>query len=412
MKIERESLLLLAPAIYLFVLPLAHTTALRSIAFVVSVLLLLWTWRAYATPLIPLKAAFSAWLAIALLSLIWAVYPEYSIGEIKSEILFGFLTFALFFSLTRGRRELTFWIAVLAVSSLVVGTFALVQFVRGISVYEVGRYGGAVHYSAYLVTVIPIFIAASLLWPGRRRIAIVGLVFFLLLTAYGSKSRAFWLSLIVEIVIFGYMYLRHLNLDTARRKMIVAIMALSLTVITIAFLSVSADRLVTDWGASLGADGSKSEVLSGVVKNDLRPKLWKDSIARIAENPWTGAGFGRGVLSKEIQRQQGHINHAHAHNIVLNYAIQLGVLGPIVLGLLVFSVVRELLKITRLADQDIRTLGIAGLAIVGGVLVVQGMVEDVFVRHLGWLFWAVMGIILGYSSNAARPALPAQESAH
>src|SRR5882672_560614 len=148
MKIERESLLLLAPAIYLFVLPLAHTTALRSIAFVVSVLLLLWTWRAYATPLIPLKAAFSAWLAIALLSLIRAVYPEYSIGEIKSEILFGFLTFALFFSLTRGPRELTLWIAVFAVSSFVAGIFALVHFFKGINPNEVGIYGGSVHYSA------------------------------------------------------------------------------------------------------------------------------------------------------------------------------------------------------------------------------------------------------------------------
>jgi O-antigen ligase len=143
----------------------------------------------------------------------------------------------------------------------------------------------------------------------------------------------------------------------------------------------------------MGTNGPASEVLSGTIKNDLRPKLWKDSIARIAEHPWTGAGFGRGVLSKEIQQQQGNVNHTHAHNILLNYAIQLGVLGPIVLGLLVFSVVRELLKITRLVDQDLQTFGIAGLAIVGGV-------------------FGVMGMILGYSSNAARHTSLAQESTH
>ena len=411
MKVQRDSLVLIAPAIYLFVLPLAHTTALRSVAFGVSVLLLFWAWRAHAMPPVPLKAPFAIWLLVALLSLIWAVYPEYSIGEIKSEILCGFLTFALFFSLTRGRRELTVWIAVLAVSSFVVGTFALVQFARGISVYEVGRYGGAVHYSAYLVTVIPIFIAASLLWPGRWRIAMVGLVFFLLLTAYGSKSRAFWLSLIIELVIFGYMYLQHLNLNVAKKNLIIGIMAFSLSAIAVAFLSVSGERLVTDWGERLGTDGSISEVLSGVIKNDLRPKLWKDSIALIAERPWTGAGFGRGVLSKEMQQQQGIVNHAHAHNILLNYAIQLGILGPIVLGLLVFSVVRELLKISILADHDIRTLGIAGIAIVGGFIGVEGMIEDVFVRHLGWLFWAVTGMILGYSSNVTRHTSLAPKSA-
>jgi O-antigen ligase len=119
-----------------------------------------------------------------------------------------------------------------------------------------------------------------------------------------------------------------------------------------------------------------------------------------------------GSSPKKIQQQQGIVNHAHAHNILLNYAIQLGVLGPIVIGLLVFSVVRELLKLTRVVDRDIRTLGIAGLAIVGGVFGVQGMVEDVFVRHLGWLFWAVMGMILGYSSNATRHTSLAQESTH
>jgi O-antigen ligase len=412
MKISRESLFLLAPAIYLFILPLAHTTGLRSVAFGVSVLLLIWTWRAHATPPVPLKAPFAIWLFIALLSLIWAVYPDYSIGEIKSEILCGFLTFVIFFSITRGRRELTIWIVVLAVSSLVVGTFSLVQFGRGINPYEVGMYGGAVHYSAYLAIVIPIFLSASLLWPGRRRVVMVGLVFFLVFTAYGSKNRGIWLSLIVEFVIFGYMYLRHLNLDIARRKWIVAIMALSLTAITIAFLSVSGERLVTDWGARLGIDGNKGAVLSGVIKNDLRPKLWKDSIAWITERPWTGAGFGRGVLSKEIQQQQGLINHAHAHNILLNYAIQLGVLGPIVLGLLVFSVVRELLNLTKSVDLDIRTYGIAGLAIVGGFFGVEGMIEDVFVRHLGWLFWAVIGMILGYASNATRQTSLIQESAH
>jgi O-antigen ligase len=405
MKIERESLLLLlAPAIYLFVLPLAHTTALRSIAFGVSVLVLLWTWRAYAKPPIPLKAPFAAWTAIALLSLIWAVYPEYSIGEIKSEIVYGFLTFAIFFSLTRGHRELNLWIAVLAASSLVVGAFALVQFFRGINPNEVGMYGGALYYSAYLVTVIPIFLAASLLWSGRRRVAVIGLVFFLVLTAYGTKNRGFWLSLILELAIFGYMYLRRSNLNVAKRKLIVVIMASALVAMTAAFLMVSGERLATY--------GRASEVLADTIRNDPRPKLWKDSIAWIKEKPWTGAGFGRMVLSKEIQQQQGLVLHTHAHNIVLNYAIQLGFLGPIVLGLLVFSVILELLKITRLINRDVQTLGIAGLAIVGGVIGVEGMIEDLFVRHLGWLFWALIGMILGYSSNATRYTSLVQESAH
>jgi O-antigen ligase len=134
-------------------------------------------------------------------------------------------------------------------------------------------------------------------------------------------------------------------------------------------------------GEMLGTYGRASEVLSDTIKIDLRAKLWKDSITRAAEHPWTG--FGRGVLCKKIPQQQGLINHIHAHNIVLNYALQLGFLGPIVLGLLVFSVIRELLKITRPVDRDVGTLGVAGLAIVCGVIGVEAMIEVIFVRHLG-----------------------------
>jgi O-antigen ligase len=146
-------------------------------------------------------------------------------------------------------------------------------------------------------------------------------------------------------------------------------------------------------------------VLSGTIQIDPRPKLWQDSLAWIMQRPWTGAGFGRMVLSREFQQQAGLATHTHAHNIVLNYAIELGMLGPIVLGLLVFGVVRELLKTTRMADPDMRALGIAGLAIVAGVFGVEGMIEDLFFRHLGWTFWALIGMILGYSSNVARHAL-------
>src|SRR3954465_5923485 len=88
-KMEPRSLLVLAPAVYLFVLPLAHTTGLRSVTFGISTLLLLATWRRFPAAPIPLKAPFAAWLVLALVSLIWAVRPEYSINEIKNEILQG-----------------------------------------------------------------------------------------------------------------------------------------------------------------------------------------------------------------------------------------------------------------------------------------------------------------------------------
>lgn len=392
MRIERESLLLLAPAIYLFVLPLAHTTALRSVAFGVSVLLLFWTWRAYATPPIPLKAPFAVWLAIALLSLIWAVYPKYSIGEIRSEIVYGILTFLIFFKITRSDREFNFWFVTLTVSAMLTGAFALAHFLRGLDPYHVGVYGGTLHYAAYLNTVFPMLAAFAILRTGWQRMFLVILMVFLLLTAIGSTSRAVWIGFLAELLLFGGLYLRHMGVRPHVRR---TAMAASLGV----FVLLSAALLyVTKEKRSL--TGGPVEIIAQAIKSDRRPQLWIDSLQFIKERPVTGAGFGRMVLSEELVKQQQDRNHSHAHNIFLNYAVQLGLLGPVVLVFLFYSVVRELWGMVKSSNRDLKILGIAGTSIVGGIFI-QCMIEDVFVQHMALQFWALMGMSFGYAMNKA-----------
>ena len=68
------------------------------------------------------------------------------------------------------------------------------------------------------------------------------------------------------------------------------------------------------------------------------------------------------VLSQELTAQQNDRNHTHAHNLFLNYALQLGLLGPVVLAFLVYSVLRELWKLLLVPNRNIRILGISGIA--------------------------------------------------
>ena len=104
------------------------------------------------------------------------------------------------------------------------------------------------------------------------------------------------------------------------------------------------------------------------------------------------------VLSKEMQEQQQDIHHTHAHNILLNYAIQLGLLGPVVLIFIFCSVAKEFWKLLGSPVKKLRTLGIAGIAVVTGIFA-EGLIEDMFIRHIAWLFWALVGMILGYAMN-------------
>ena len=405
MKIERGSLLLLAPAIYLFVLPLVHVTVFRATAFWISVLLLLWTLRTQATPPIPLKAAFAVWLSVALLTLIWAVHPEFSIREIKSEIVYGLLSFLIFFKATRSSRELRFWGFVLSASALATGVIALIHFLQGLDPYPAGKfYGGALCYAGYVTTVLPMLAAITILRSGQRRVGMLCLILFLLLMAFGTTNRGVWLYLLVELAVFGGLYLIRVDLHPKAKKAAIAIIVASTIVSTGTLFYAAKGRLELA--------GGPAKVIAETAKADLRPQLWIESLAWIRQRPFTGAGFGTMVLGRELQEQQKIPNHTHAHNIILNYALQLGLLGPFVLAFLFYSVAREFWKLIKSSDEELQTFGIAGIAMVSGILA-SGMIEDLFARQVGWLFWSLVGMTLGYAKykggQLPSPTRPAPE---
>jgi O-antigen ligase len=393
----REPLLLAAPVIYLFVLPLAHLTAIRSISFGVSVLTLMWSWRWYDTPRVPLKAAFAVWFGTAALTLFWAVYPEFSIDEIRVEILYGFFAFLIFFQTTRSFRQLQIWLFVLLASALVTAVAALYHFLSGLPPYDTGvLYGGALSYVGYINIVLPMLAAMAILCSGYRRAGLLCLIVFLLLLAFGTTNRGVWFYLLVELAVFGGFYLQRTNLHSKAKRQVVLYITLAIIISTCLLLLSSKQRL--------NLSGGPAEIILGTAKADLRPLLWKDSFTWIAQRPFGGAGFGTMVLSKEMQEQQKNVNHGHAHNIFLNYALQLGIIGPFVILFLFFSVAREFWKLIYSSDKELQILGIAGITMVSGILA-AGLIEVLFGRHLGWLFWALVGMTLGYAKNKVQPAL-------
>jgi O-antigen ligase len=234
---------------------------------------------------------------------------------------------------------------------------------------------------------------------GYRRIGMLCIILFLLVVAYGTTNRGVWLYLLIELAVFGGLYLFRVDLKPKTKKKVIAIIAVSMVVSTGTLLLAAKSRL--------GLVGGPTEIITGTAQADPRPQLWNDSATLILQRPYTGAGFGTMVLGREMQQQQQNINHTHAHNIFLNYALQLGFLGPFVLIFIFYSAGREFWKLVKSTEKALQMLGIAGLAMVSGVLA-AGMIEDLFGRHLGWLFWALTGMILGYSTHAARPISTSQ----
>ena len=220
MKFDRSLLLLLPPAIYLFVLPVAHTTGLRNAVFAISVLVILLAWRTIRLPPIPLK--------IPLRRLVWICLAVPDPGD-PPEVLDRR-------DQGRDRVRLPYVPGVLSLNArdarfggVVHGPCSIRSVRQRARVYpllpwrnpyHVGSYGGTLHFAAYLNTVFPVFIVMALTAAGKRRALVLLIIAMLLLTAYGSTSRAVWIALVVELAAFGGLYLARMDVKPNVRRMI------------------------------------------------------------------------------------------------------------------------------------------------------------------------------------------------
>ncbi|HTY98345.1 MAG TPA: hypothetical protein VMB75_00810, partial [Rhodocyclaceae bacterium] len=85
-----------ALAIFVFVLPVGGTTAARGLALVGMLVALAWSLvRRRARPALPLAIPWLAYGTVAAISLVYAVSPAYSLGELKTEVLIPWLVFVL-----------------------------------------------------------------------------------------------------------------------------------------------------------------------------------------------------------------------------------------------------------------------------------------------------------------------------
>ena len=149
---------------------------------------------------------------------------------------------------------------------------------------------------------------------------------------------------------------------------------------------------------------SRTEKLQGTereaearLERDPRLAIWRFSADRVAEAPWIGHGFGRGILRHEIRAGTvpGVDNplYGHAHNTVVNVALQGGIAGLALFAWLVAAVVRELAAGLREAPPR-RHVAVLGLVLVAG-FALRNMTDDFLVRHNAVLAWALAGALLG-----------------
>lgn len=385
-----EIALMLIGVVFLFVLPIPHTATIREICLFAAAVLSVVLVRREGMPTLPLKIPFATWLIIAGFSLLYAVNLKYSLGEIKTELLYSLLAFFVFFTQIRGVREWNVWIGAIVASLLVLSLTNIWLWYMTADTFSARYlYNGVGAYTTYLITVLPFVILLLFNMPvqGVGRMLLRSSPLFLLVPAYLTMNRTVWIVVavlmltLVSLVIFG-------GKSRTPKRAVMAALAVFFAV-SMFFFYTSLERRVilqTESGA----------VIDSTLASDPRPELWGFAIAEIASHPLRGVGFGQHSFAyayPQWPKKNGVLSHTH--NVFLDAGIQMGVPG---IAAMIFIFAAILFEYWRLYKSDHRLaqwLGACGIAMVVAVLV-RNMTDDFFRRDLALVFWSLVGASLGY----------------
>jgi O-antigen ligase len=134
---------------------------------------------------------------------------------------------------------------------------------------------------------------------------------------------------------------------------------------------------------------------------DPRPAIWAAYLEIAGRQPWLGVGLGRSVPSRayhlrdddELRRIDSQAP-THAHNVLLDLVLQVGVAGLAIWAWLHFEILRLALRRARHGGDREKAWAAAAVALVLAMLV-KNSTNDLIVFGNALLFWALLGTMLG-----------------
>ncbi|MBB5017052.1 O-antigen ligase [Chitinivorax tropicus] len=381
------------------ILPFAHTMVLRNLCATTLILISLYGFYRLNWPArFPTWRAWSIYLVAVVLSLIWAVDFNESLGDIKSELLHGLLAFLIGINWF-GRQPALVWVRraawlMTAVILIDVGLFASLQWLKtGLLPDMVGGYlVGVGKLSSYLVMTIPILLL-SLGSPGKSRWVAIWLLIGSVVALILSANRASFLVVAVQVLVAASMIMPRLG--RAKRRMVVA----GVIIATLVAMGLTYYQFMQR--AQIVAQGKQDTVatVDHSIRTDPRWIIWSHTLHNPRHPWWHGGGFGITtfkLLYPELHQQPGSELHTHAHNVFLNKYVQLGLPGLLAWCLLLIVTLRYLFRGVENAELNAWRIALA-MSLFGALMKVQ--TDDFFHRDVGWAFWMLAGVAVGLFSH-------------
>ena len=398
-----ERVLVAATTLFLFVAPFAGSAGLRATCLIVAALALAVTHRA-AVPkpfrALPrsMLAAFAAWALVALLSFTWSVRPELTLAELRAELLYGVLAFGVFFLASSDPSRWRVWWIALVAGTLTAIVTKVLQPVLGLDLWRHAPREVAGAFSTHLVLVAALLpaLVCPPPWGFRRNaIALALALVALFAAAWDTGNRIVWPALFAGFLVAIFagrktaaFELREMH---ALRRVIIA-GGIAMTLAFAASIAEKSDRFYP-----------KYPTFTSSLERDIRPQLWAVGWREFLDAPWLGHGYGREILAPSfLPLTPVGVDHpplTHAHNIFLNVALQLGVVGLAVFLVLLALLAREYAGF--LTHPAVAPLGVMGFALLSG-FIVKNQTDDFLHRHNALVFWAVTGMLIGLGRGTAR----------
>jgi O-antigen ligase len=395
----------IAAGIAILVAPFRSSAGLRGAMLVLAGLALLFAYRraGQLRQLLPpqkiLGIAALAWLLSASLWCFASPDPLESLSVVKRDILTPMLACLVFYALTRTRADMMRWLCVL-IAGLVALTYMIVRepFDPLVSMQE-SEYVTVGVLSSWIVMLAPLI--AVLLFASRRarRGAVAMLIVALpclLISARLSGNRTVWVCFAAMLLVAMIFATRgRVAAREHRRSFVVAaVLLVGLVLFMIAAIQFRAQTQAPNGTGPLD-----------FMLQDNRAPILHAVADMIGERPLLGYGYANpelaGALASRFDSPWLRNYVQHAHNVVLDHALQMGLTGAVVILVLFAALARAF--ITRIPLGGLaRLAGLCGVALVVGVFL-RNMTDDFFSRHSAQFFGAAVGMLLGLATR--RPPL-------
>jgi O-antigen ligase len=344
---------------------------------------------------------FALWGGWAALSIGWSIEPARSLKEFKNEVVYTALVFWLCYVAAQARGAPRVFLSAVSIGAVGVCAAGIYQFwIPTHEVRALGLWVGPGDQSSALLTLMPgamtgSWLAARLGMPRALRVAPLGLAALFALSAFSTLNRTVWIGFSVQLVFIGALLVQRPGRRLgARAKLAVGLAAVAIVAGGVAVMvAVQQER----FGPHVEATFAK----------DPRFVLWGTAIDMIEERPWTGSGFGRGIERHSLREELPKLSHEyplwHAHNLLLEVGVELGIPGMALLLLLIGATAWQGWRLAREHDPVAAACGAAVLGVLAGMLV-RNMTDVLWVRQNSLLYWGVVGALLAWGQGRRAPA--------